>query len=148
LRDCSRGGAAGNSSPLAEVVEVGTRPWTKRRRWERQGTFPLEESFSLCSCRWFGLQRKQGKKEKMEESNIKLLRSCHAWVMQAGHDLGSDLIAFRVRNFFQLQLFPWIRWLWHFKSWSERKKGDVQKNHSTRARRKRLKCAFPIPLQE
>jgi hypothetical protein len=37
----------------------------------------------------------------MEESNIKLLRSCHAWVMHAGHDLGSDLIAFRVRNFFQ-----------------------------------------------
>jgi len=26
LRDCSRGGVAGNSSPLAKVVEVGTRP--------------------------------------------------------------------------------------------------------------------------
>ena len=66
----------------------------------------------------------------MEESNIKLLRSCHAWVMQAGHDLGSDLIAFRVRNFFQLQLFLWIRWLCHLESQSERKKGDAQKNHS------------------
>jgi hypothetical protein len=34
----------------------------------------------------------KGNKENMEESNIELLRSCHAWVMHAGHDLGSDLI--------------------------------------------------------